>query len=280
LTDPRERLLVLLRDRPPLGVALAALRVLSFAVPRGVWSAIGERTLGLRGRSLARFSRHAWWGRDAAHAVRVRLDDPSRAGTVRSRVTAEADVVEALARTPLLIGAHVGPGQAAPDFLRRVRPDVLGLFWHAHPGIGGRQVVLADPDARRLSLGTLAAELRAGGQVFAAADGSWGGERLTLPFLGGSVALNPALARAALRTRVEARPLVALWEGSRIRIRLGAPLASPDGSENAWLRSYLAFLEETLRNRPESLRLDTGGWWGTYQLPEAPPPPKLPPPPE
>jgi hypothetical protein len=267
VSDPRERLLVLARDRMPLQASLLALRALAWLAPAGPWAAFARVRLGLRGPALRRWSRRAWWGRDASHAVRARLDDPRRAASVERRIDVDDDVPEAIAAAPLLVGAHVGPSQAAAHAVSRVRPKALFAFWRPHGGLGVREYLLADASARRLSLAVFAAELKQGGQVFAAADGGWNDHAIELPFLGGRVRLSRSTARLARRTGVVARPIAAGWEGLRIRIRVGAAISpaasSGDAWEEDWLRAYLAFLEPLVRDTPENLRLEKGGLWGS-----------------
>lgn len=259
VTDPRERLLVAVRDRLPLRLSLAALRAAAWLAPR------------VEGGPAARsWNRRAWWGRDASHAVRARLDDPRRRASVERRIVVSPETLEVLRGTPFLVGAHVGPSQAAAHAVSRACPGTLFAFWNSHPGLGAREYLLKGARARRLSLAAFAAELRRGGQLFAAADSGWRHDAVDLPFLDGRVRVGRWAARLARRTGVAARPVVALWEdGCRIRIVVGAPLQPAGGDETGWLeewlRAYLAFLEPLLRDSPENLRLAPSGLWGSFE---------------
>ncbi len=267
MTDPRERWLVAVRDRLPLTASLAALRVASWLAVGGGWSA--GQDLRLDGAASRRWRRRAWWGRDASHAVRARLDDPLRRASVERRILASHEALEALRRTPFLVGAHVGPSQAAAHVVARECPRALFAFWHSHPGLGAREYLMKGGEARRLSLAAFAAELRRGGQLFATADAGWRHDAIELPFLGGRVRLGRWAARLARRTGVAARPVAAVWQGGRIRIHVGAPLQPAAVDEPGWLAdwlgAYLAFVEPLVRDAPENLRLAPSGLWGSLE---------------
>jgi hypothetical protein len=258
--------LLLARDRLPLRASLAALGALArVAEVRGPWSDWAGDVLGLQGAELRRWSRRAWWGREASHAMRLRLDDARRCrGAEALILPVDWRRLDALRGRGgvLLAGAHIGPSQAAAHCVARHCPDALFLFWNPHPGVTGAARLLAEPEARRWALVEAWQRLRDGGVVFWAADAGGAVRPLAVEMFGRPVRLSCAAATLARLSGAASLPIAAVWDAGRIRVVTGDPLdpgtAGPEAWERQWLASYARFLQGQISADAANLRLDVG----------------------
>lgn len=265
----RVRGLLFVRDRLPLRVSLAALRALSLVADvQGPWTGWARDVLELEGGALERWSRRAWWGRDASHALRLRLDDPARSAEAEALVQpvdwSPLERALAAGRGVLLVAAHVGPSQAAAQCVARRCPNALFLFWNPHPGVAADARLLASTESRRWALAEAALRLRDGGVVFWTADEGRALRPLEVEAFGRPVRLSRAGAALARATGATTLPIAAIWEGSRIRLVLGdrfEPMSdAPAEWDRQWLSAYARFVESVVEGRPENLRLGVGFW--------------------
>lgn len=258
-----------LRQTLPLALVLP---LLDLAAPLGAvrepvvrWA---REALGLQGRGLRRWLRRAWWGKEAGLAVDDCLTG-MRAPEVWRRLLpvdwTPIDRVSGDGRGLILAGAHLGPPGVAARLVGERLPETLFLvdrLWADAPERSLRTVEHAEP--RAWSLAEAHLHLRRGGIVYLAADGCGGEQRVPRSFLGRSIRLGTGAAVLARMSGARSLPITALWEGTRIRIECGAPIA-PSATDavawqGEWIDAFLAWLAGKFAGPAENLRLSGGLW--------------------
>ena len=150
----------------------------------------------------------------------------------------------------ILLSFHIGPYHALGAVLQRLPGVVLALHRDASSPRGKVTLVRAGDDAwdRARAFNRTAGALRAGGSVFAIADGVHDAYEIATvdaPLLGGTIALARGPFALSRLTGAPIVPLAARWRGTAAEVTVGEPIAPSRGEAEAaaatarWLEDYL-----------------------------------------
>ncbi len=164
----------------------------------------------------------------------------------------------------ILLGAHLGPPCAVRYALSKLGLSCLSLTWYENEW-DVASIAAEGDSTRRRSLALALAQLHTGGVFYTSLETPGASQNLTLPIFGRDVLVSRGVATLARLSGAPAVPVVAGWEGDRIRISFGERLptlreADPDAWDRAWLTEYVRWFEEQTHGAPENLRL-SGGFW-------------------